>query len=75
MQAHEALLDYVRCNVAPAMHTGSALLAALRNTRLLPTGCERRGLVKPHCQQVQGCTRPALTLAVMHQLLLLLTDL
>lgn len=44
MQAQEALLEYVRCNVAPAVHTGASLLAALRNTRLLPTGCERRGL-------------------------------
>ncbi|BDA46231.1 DNA repair protein RAD51 homolog 4 [Coccomyxa sp. Obi] len=47
-QAYTALLEYVRCSVAPAVCSGAALLATLRSTRLLPSGCESldKGLLK-----------------------------
>lgn len=55
IQAYASVLEYVRCNVAPAVCSGAALLATLRSTRLLPTGCERHGILKYTCICGQEC--------------------
>ena len=54
MQAYAALLEHVRCNVAPAVCSGAVLLATLRSTRLLPTGCERHGPLEVDLHDCSG---------------------